>query len=75
MRGIQYFDFVEVFHCLTALERNMLVVMTVRTVLEVPFEKAAPPPLPFRRSGTPGCLWLQQAWFRITSVVLFLFFF
>ena len=46
MRGIQYFDFVEVFHCLTALESNMLVVMTVRTVLKVPFEKAAPPPCP-----------------------------
>ena len=30
----------------------MLVVMTVRTVLKVPFEKAAP--LPFRRPGTPG---------------------
>ena len=31
----------------------MLVVITARTVLKVPFEKAAPP-LPFRRSGTPG---------------------
>ena len=32
-------------------------VMTVRTVLKVPFEKAAPPPPPplsFRRSGTRG---------------------
>ena len=33
----------------------MLVVMTVRTVLKVPFEKADPP-LPFRRSGTPDGL-------------------
>ena len=48
-----YSDFVEVFNCLTALESNMLVVMTVRIVLKVPFEKAAPP-LPFRRSGTPA---------------------
>ena len=42
MRGVQYSDFVEVFNCLTALESNMLVVMIVRTVLKVPFEKAAP---------------------------------
>ena len=55
MRGVQYSDFVEVFNCLTALESNMLVVMTVRTVLKVHFEKAdSPPPLPFRRSSTPG---------------------
>ena len=48
-----YSDFVEVFNCLTALESNRLVVMTVRIMLKVPFEKAAPP-LPFRRSGTPA---------------------
>ena len=32
----------------------MMMVMTKRTVLKVPFEKAAPSPLPFRRSGTRG---------------------
>ena len=34
----------------------MLVVINVRTVLKLPYEKAAPPPppfLPFCRSGTP----------------------
>ena len=42
MRGIQYSDFVEVFNCLTALKRALLMVMTVRTELKVPFEKASP---------------------------------
>ena len=59
MRGIQYFDFVEVFHCLTALESNMLMVMTVPTVLKVPFEKAAPLALP--------TFW--HPWIRITTIL------
>ena len=33
--------------------------MTVRTVLKVPFEKAAHPPLLFWRSGTPVEGWGQ----------------
>ena len=42
MQGIQFSDFVEVFNC-RQHQRAMLVVMTVWTVLKVPFEKAAPP--------------------------------
>ena len=42
IRDIQYSDFVEIFNCLTALESNVGA-MTVRTVLKVPFEKAALP--------------------------------
>ena len=45
MRGIQYFDLVEVFHCVTALESNMLVVMTV--VSESPIAKRAALPFHF----------------------------
>ena len=52
MRRTQYSGFGEVFNCLTVCMSAMLVVMTVRTVLKVPFEKAAPH-LPFCRSGTP----------------------
>ena len=46
MRDIQNSNFVEALNCLTAFESNVLVVMTVRTVLKVPFEKAAPLALP-----------------------------
>ena len=41
MQSTQYAGFVEVFNCLTVLESNVGS-MTVRTVLRVPFEKAAP---------------------------------
>ena len=45
MRRTQYSGFAEGFNCLTALEA-MLVVMTVCTVLKVPFEKPALPLCP-----------------------------
>ena len=53
MRRIQYSGFVEVFNCLTVVLDISFVIMTVRTILKVPFEKAAPR-LPFRRFGIPA---------------------
>ena len=44
----------------------MLVVMIVRTVLKVPFEKAAP--YPFRHSGTPGCYSAERQLSKIESI-------
>ena len=46
MRRTQYSGFGDLFICLFDRMSAMLVVMTVRTVLKVPFEKAAPPPCP-----------------------------
>ena len=42
--GTQYSGYCEVFNCLTACQ-TMLIVMTVRTILKVAFEKAAIPHL------------------------------
>ena len=60
MRRTQYSGFVEVYNCLTVLESNveLLVILTVRTVLKVPFEKPASP-IPFRHSGTPAQNWVN----------------
>ena len=73
MRGVQYSDFVEVFNCLTTSESNMLVVMTVRTVLKVPFGKAAPPPCP---SDVPAPLHEAAAYYlpKKSSFLRFFFF-